>query len=112
MTITRIDVDATDTTAARFDALSHPVRLRLLHLIAEHGGSLCVDELTEREGTVTQPVIIYHLNRMHAAGILEREKDGLYTYYSLRPEAFSDMQNELDRLLWQHTQAAAKARRV
>ncbi len=60
MTITRIDVDATDTTAARFDALAHPVRLRLLHLIAEHSGSLCVE----------------------------------------------------DRLLWQHTQAAAEARRV
>jgi len=111
MTITQ-PVDMTECRAAQFDAFSHPVRMRLLHLIASHGGSLCVDELTEREGTVTQPVIIYHLNSMHAVGILEREKDGLYTYYSLRPEAVSSMQRELDRLLWQHTQAAAEARRI
>ncbi len=112
MTITRIDIDATDTTAARFDALSHPVRLQLLRLIAEHGGMLSVAELTERVDLVEQSVITYHLLRMQAVGILEREKDGLYAYYSLRPEAISDMQNELDRLLWQHTQAAAEARRI
>ncbi len=112
MTITRIDVDATDTTAARFDALAHPVRLRLLHLIAEHSGSLCVEELASRVDIISQPVIVYHLRKMYQAGILTRRKDKLYTFYSLRPEAISDMQNELDRLLWQHTQAAAEKRRV
>ncbi len=112
MTITRIDIDATDTTAARFDALSHPVRLQLLRLIAEHGGSLCVEELASRVDIISQPVIVYHLRKMYQSGILTRRKDKLYTFYSLRPEGLSDMQNELDRLLWQHTQAAAEARRI
>src|SRR5260221_2997362 len=103
-----------DTTeiAAQFDALAHPVRLRLLHLIAKHGDTMHVDALTRKIGTLTQATITFHLQQMYRAGILTRTKHGLYVYYHLRPEGLSDMQNELDRLLWQHTQAAAKARRV
>jgi len=112
MTITSIDIDATDTTAARFDALSYPVRMQLLHLIAESGGELCVKELTERLDSVVQSVVTHHLLKMQEAGLLTSSKRGLKVYYALRPEAFSAMQHELDRLLWQHTQAAAKARRI
>ncbi len=112
MTITRIDVDATDTTADRFDALSHPVRLRLLHLIAESGGMLTVDELVIRLDMLTQPVVSYHLTKMEDAGVLRHSKHARNVYYAIRPQGLSDMQHELDRLLWQHTKAAAEARRV
>ncbi len=111
MTITQ-PADMTECRAAQFDAFSHPVRLRLLHLIAEHSGSLCVEELASRVDIISQPVIVYHLRKMYQAGILSHRKDKLYTFYSLRPEGLSDMQHELDRLLWQHTKAAAEARRI
>ncbi len=108
MTITQ-PVDMTECRAAQFNAFSHPVRLRLLSLIAETGGKLTVEELTNRMQTT---MVAYHLHRMSRAGILTGTRHGYFTYYAIRPEAISDMQNELDRLLWQHTQAAAEARRV
>lgn len=104
--------DMVDLTAAQFDAFANPVRLRLLRLIAEHGGRLSVSALETKVDSVSQPVIVYHLQRMHKAGILTHEKNGLCTYYALRPEGLSEMTDELDRLLWKHMRALADDRRV
>jgi ArsR family transcriptional regulator, arsenate/arsenite/antimonite-responsive transcriptional repressor len=68
-------------------ALADPTRLRLVSLVAAHeGGEACVCELTEPL-SLTQPTISHHLKILIDAGILTREKRGVWSYYALMPGA-------------------------
>jgi ArsR family transcriptional regulator len=68
-------------------ALADPARLRLVSLVAaQEGGEACVCELTGPLG-LTQPTISHHLKVLIDAGILTREKRGVWAYYALVPGA-------------------------
>lgn len=68
-------------------ALAEPTRLRLVSLVAAHeDGEACVCELTEPLG-LTQPTISHHLKVLIDAGILTRQKRGVWAYYALVPGA-------------------------
>jgi ArsR family transcriptional regulator len=69
--------------------LADPVRLRLMSLIASHpGGEACVCDLNEAFD-LSQPTISHHLKMLHEAGLLNREKRGVWAYYSLVPGALT-----------------------
>jgi ArsR family transcriptional regulator, arsenate/arsenite/antimonite-responsive transcriptional repressor len=73
--------------ARTLKALADPVRLRLVFMVAAHeGGEACVCELTEPLG-LTQPTISHHLKILVDAGILTRDKRGVWAYYALVPQA-------------------------
>jgi ArsR family transcriptional regulator len=78
--------DATATTlATAFKALSDPVRLRLLSLIASHdAGEACVCDLTEAFA-VSQPTISHHLKVLRQVGLVESERRGVWMYYRAVP---------------------------
>jgi ArsR family transcriptional regulator, arsenate/arsenite/antimonite-responsive transcriptional repressor len=83
--------DDAKSLAGTFKALSDPVRLRLLSLIASHeGGEACVCNLTGLFD-VTQPTISHHLKVLREAGLIESERRGTWVYYWVLPAA-------LDRL--------------
>jgi ArsR family transcriptional regulator len=68
-------------------ALADPARLRLLSLIqASPEGEACVCDLTEPVG-LSQPTVSHHLRILTEAGLLEREKRGVWAYYRLVPTA-------------------------
>ena len=68
-------------------ALADPTRLRLVSMVAAHeDGEACVCELTEPLG-LTQPTISHHLKVLIDAGILTRDKRGVWAYYALVPGA-------------------------
>lgn len=68
-------------------ALADPNRLRLLSIVkAGDGGEACVCDLTEPLG-LGQPTVSHHLKILVDAGFLEREKRGVWAYYSLVPGA-------------------------
>ena len=70
-------------------ALADPTRLRLVSMVAAHeGGEACVCDLTEPLG-LTQPTISHHLKVLVEAGILARDKRGVWAYYSLVPSAMN-----------------------
>jgi len=79
-----------DTLAPMFKALGDPVRLRLLSVIAAHGGEVCVCELTPRFDQ-TGPTISHHLRVLREAGLVDCQRRGTWVYYWLQPGA-------LDRL--------------
>src|SRR3954453_19340204 len=63
-----------------------PARLRLLSLVAAHeGGEACVCDLIEPVG-LSQPTVSHHLKVLVDAGLLARDKRGLWAYYRLVPE--------------------------
>ena len=72
-------------------ALADPVRLRLMSLVASHqGGAACVCDLTGAFD-LSQPTISHHLKVLHEAGLLDREKRGVWVYYRARTEALASL---------------------
>jgi ArsR family transcriptional regulator, arsenate/arsenite/antimonite-responsive transcriptional repressor len=72
-------------------ALADPVRLRLLSLVASHtGGEACVCDLNEAFD-LSQPTISHHLKVLHDAGLLDREKRGVWAYYRVRTDALASV---------------------
>jgi ArsR family transcriptional regulator len=72
-----------------FKALSDPVRLRLLSLIASHaGGEACVCDLTG-PFDVSQPTISHHLKVLREAGLVGSERRGTWVYYWVVPTALT-----------------------
>jgi ArsR family transcriptional regulator, arsenate/arsenite/antimonite-responsive transcriptional repressor len=79
-----------------FKALSDPVRLRLLSLIASYaGGEACVCDLTAAFD-VAQSTISHHLRVLREAGLVDCERRGTWVYYWPRPEALAQLSAVLE----------------
>jgi ArsR family transcriptional regulator, arsenate/arsenite/antimonite-responsive transcriptional repressor len=77
--------------AGRLKALSDPVRLRLLSVVASHtGGEACVCELSAGID-LTQPTISHHLKVLRRAGLLAGERRGSWVYYRVVPQALQQL---------------------
>ena len=82
--------------AASFRALSEPARLRLLNRIQAHpGGEACVCRLVDPLG-LSQPTVTHHLQVLHRAGLLAREKRGVWVYYRVRRDALDALRRALE----------------
>jgi ArsR family transcriptional regulator, arsenate/arsenite/antimonite-responsive transcriptional repressor len=73
-------------TAELFRALGDPARIRILHILATQTDSVCGCDLEQPLG-LSQPTVSFHLKKLHEAGVLDREKRGVWVYYSLNVEA-------------------------
>jgi ArsR family transcriptional regulator, arsenate/arsenite/antimonite-responsive transcriptional repressor len=86
-----LTLDQAEQVAPLLKALADPVRLRLMSLIASHeGGEACVCDLTDAFD-LSQPTISHHLKVVHEAGLLDREKRGVWVYYRARTEALASL---------------------
>ena len=81
--------------AATLKALADPARLRILSLIAAQPESeACVCHLTEPIG-LSQPTMTHHLQVLHTAGILDRDKRGAWVYYRIVPDRLEEVRSAL-----------------
>ncbi len=86
-----LSAEQASQVAPLLKALADPVRLRLLSLIASHpGGEACVCDLTGAFD-LSQPTISHHLKVLHQAGLVEREKRGVWVYYRALTEALASL---------------------
>jgi ArsR family transcriptional regulator, arsenate/arsenite/antimonite-responsive transcriptional repressor len=82
---------AADRIAPLLKALADPVRLRLMSLVASHeGGEACICDLNPAFD-LSQPTISHHLKVLHDAGLLDRDKRGVWVYYRARTEALASL---------------------
>jgi ArsR family transcriptional regulator len=82
-----LSADGAQQLAGVLKALADPARLRLLSLIqAREDAEACVCHLTEPLG-LTQPTVSHHLKVLHEAGLLARERRGVWVYYQVVPDA-------------------------
>ena len=89
LTGTTMSAERAEEVAALLKALADPVRLRLLSLVASHAdGEACVCDLNDAFD-LSQPTISHHLKVLHAAGVLDRDKRGVWVWYTVRPEALA-----------------------
>ena len=73
--------------ATTLKALADPARLRLLSLLATNEGcESCVCDLVEPLG-LSQPTVSHHLKVLVDAGLVTRDKRGVWAYYALVPGA-------------------------
>jgi ArsR family transcriptional regulator len=70
-------------------ALADPVRLRLMSLVASHdGGEACVCDLNDAFD-LSQPTISHHMKVLYEAGLVDRDKRGVWVYYKARPQTLA-----------------------
>ena len=87
LTGTPMSAAQAEQVAPLLKALADPVRLRLVSLIAASaGGEACVCDLNDAF-ELTQATISHHLKVLHSAGVLDRDKRGVWVYYAVRPDA-------------------------
>ena len=75
-------------------ALGDPIRLQLVDVLRKHAGKVCVCELTPLFD-VGQPTVSHHLKVLRRAGIVDSERQGLWAYYYVRPDALKEFERWL-----------------
>ncbi|HLX51394.1 MAG TPA: metalloregulator ArsR/SmtB family transcription factor [Streptosporangiaceae bacterium] len=86
-----LSAEQAEQVAPQLKALADPVRLRLMSLVASHpGGEACVCDLNDAFD-LSQPTISHHLKVLHEAGLLDREKRGVWVYYRARTQALASL---------------------
>jgi ArsR family transcriptional regulator len=86
-----LDAQQAERISPLLKALADPVRLRLLSLVASHAdGEACVCDLNDAFD-LSQPTISHHLKQLHGAGLLDREKRGVWVYYRVNARALEDL---------------------
>ncbi len=87
LSVQALSIQQAEQVAPLLKALADPVRLRLMSLVASHpGGEACACDLGGEFG-LSQPTISHHLKVLHDAGLVDREKRGVWVYYRARANA-------------------------
>jgi ArsR family transcriptional regulator len=71
-------------------ALGDPVRLQLVDVLRKHAGKVCVCELVPLFD-LSQPTVSHHLKKLRDAGIVGSEREGLWAYYYVIPDALEEL---------------------
>jgi len=96
-----------EKVAARFRAMSNPVRLKILHTLED--GELSVSEIVDRIGG-SQANASKHLGVLRGVGLVSPRRDGVSVYYSISDEAvFTICEAVCDSL---HTRASAEVETI
>jgi ArsR family transcriptional regulator len=91
LTAEPLTAEQAERIAPLLKALADPVRLRLLSLVASHqGGEACICELNDAFD-LSQPTISHHMKVLHEAGLVDRDKRGVWVYYRVRPHALASL---------------------
>jgi ArsR family transcriptional regulator, arsenate/arsenite/antimonite-responsive transcriptional repressor len=79
------DETQAEILAQAFAALADPIRLRLLSFIASaNADEVCACDLLEPSGR-SQPTVSHHMKILIEAGLILREKRGLWVWYRVVP---------------------------
>jgi ArsR family transcriptional regulator len=85
--IERADAERMATVAK---ALGEPVRMQLVDVLRRHAGEVCVCELVPLFD-LSQPTVSHHLKVLREAGIVASERQGLWAYYYVVPDALEEL---------------------
>jgi ArsR family transcriptional regulator len=74
--------------AAVAKALGDPVRVQLVDVLRRHAGKVCV---LVPLFDLSQPTVSHHLKVLREAGIVGSERQGLWAYYFVIPDALEEL---------------------
>src|SRR5579859_846756 len=78
-------------------ALADPHRMRILSLLSQYGGEVCVFEIVAAF-RLEQPTISHHLRILRDAGLVDCNKHGLWAYYYVCQEALLSARESIESL--------------
>ncbi len=82
--------------AIGFTALSDPVRLRVLSMLAASAeGEVCVCEFVEPLGK-SQPTISHHMKILSEAGLVQGDRRGKWVWYSLNRDRLAQLRAAIE----------------
>ena len=91
LSVQALSMQEAEQVAPLLKALADPVRLRLMSLVASHpGGEVCACDLGG-QFDLSQPTISHHLKVLHDAGLVDRDKRGVWVYYRARTDALLNL---------------------
>jgi ArsR family transcriptional regulator, arsenate/arsenite/antimonite-responsive transcriptional repressor len=91
LTAQPLSMEQAEQVAPLLKALADPVRLRLMSLVASReGGEACICDLNDAFD-LSQPTISHHMKVLHEAGLVDRDKRGVWVYYRVRPQALAGL---------------------
>ncbi|WBQ05126.1 ArsR/SmtB family transcription factor [Kribbella sp. CA-293567] len=85
ISVSPLDEAAAVEGAAVLKALSDPIRLRLMSIIASADDEVCVCDITPYFA-VSGPTISHHLRVLREAGLVDCERRGTWVYYWPLPD--------------------------
>ena len=85
-----VDRKEAERMAAVAKALGDPVRLQLIDVLRKHAGKVCVCELVPLFD-LTQPTVSHHLKVLRDANLVGSERQGLWAYYYVIPDALKEL---------------------
>ena len=87
--------DQAEVLAKSFAALADPIRLKLLSFVAaSEYEEVCACDLLEPSGR-SQPTVSHHMKILVDAGLVSREKRGLWVWYRVVPERLAALRTAL-----------------
>jgi len=93
----RVPSQTESTYAEIFSALSEPIRIEIVGMIAGADELACT--VLDETLPISKSTISYHIKILYHAGLIHVRKDGRYYFYRLRREVFDQyVDGFLDRL--------------
>ena len=80
-----------------FKALSDPTRLRLVKLLNDHEGALCVNALANRL-EVSQSAVSQHLKILRQIGLVRGERKGYWIPYAINEDTLENCRRILNEV--------------
>ena len=93
-----VDEDWAERTSALIKALADPTRLTMIASLWKARAPICICDFTAGL-TLSQPTISHHMNKLKAAGLVESEKRGVWSYYRLASDLDPSTRQLLNRLI-------------
>ncbi|MEU6754858.1 metalloregulator ArsR/SmtB family transcription factor [Streptomyces sp. NPDC046685] len=91
-----IDREEAERLAGMLKAIADPTRLQIFRLIERApAGEACVCDLADCLG-FRQPTVSHHLKLMTEAGLLNRERRGTWSWYSVNHSGLHRLRNILE----------------
>ena len=80
-----LPADRAEEIAALHRALADPMRVQLVHILAQATEPVCVCDFTAAF-ELSQPTISHHLAKLRDAGLVASTRRGIWAFYQLRPD--------------------------
>ncbi len=91
----KINIDNLETAAGKLRAISHPMRIAILELLAQ-GEPLSVTEIYKSLG-IEQATASHHLNILKNKNVLVSRRSGKKIFYSLRSNTLMEIIDCINR---------------
>jgi ArsR family transcriptional regulator len=85
-------------TSELMKTLADPTRLTMLASLWKAEAPICVCDFTAGLG-LTQPTISHHMAKLRAAGLVDRDKRGIWVYYRLHDKLSPSTRRLLGQLI-------------